>query len=487
MVDPYRLTVPEIIAKIDDRELTAEECVSSFLTRIGKIDSKINAFIMINHEAAFQRAKNIDKKVGNGERVGALRGVCIAIKDNICTKDIPTTCSSKMLEHFIPNYNAYVIDKLLEEDAIIIGKTNMDEFAMGSTTENSFFGPTKNPWNLSYVPGGSSGGSAAAVSSCESVLSLGSDTGGSVRSPASFCSIVGLKPTYGSVSRYGLIAYANSLDQIGPMARNVKDLALLFNTIIGHDSRDSTSTSTPYSDYSTFLVDDITDFRFGVPKEFFGEGVDERVSKIVWRGIYKLEALGATYEEVSLSTVKYALSAYYLIAMSEASSNLARYDGIRYGYSANSKSENWNNFVSRNRGKGFGSEVKRRIILGTYALSAGYYDKYYIKSLQVRTKIRQEFIKTFNRFDILIGPTMPIPPFKIGEKIEDPLALYMSDILTVPVNLVGCPAISIPCGFVNKLPIGMQMISPPLREDLLFKDSYSFEQNSNLKDRGPEI
>ncbi|MDQ1279010.1 MAG: aspartyl-tRNA(Asn)/glutamyl-tRNA(Gln) amidotransferase subunit [Thermoproteota archaeon] len=487
MKSSYNLSAKEIVTKISRGESSAEECLSSFFERIDEVESRVHAFITLDRDAALQRAKEIDGKVKRKERLGKLVGVPVAIKDNLCTRDVRTTCSSKMLENFLPPYNAHVVEQLLKEDAIILGKTNMDEFAMGSSTESSYFGTTKNPWNLAYVPGGSSGGSAAAVSARESSIALGSDTGGSVRCPASFCSTVGLKPTYGLVSRFGLIAYANSLEQIGPLARSVDDLALLFEVISGYDQRDSTSIRASTQNYSEFLREDVDGLKIGVPEEFFGEGVDERIVKIVWKGIDCLEKLGASYSEFSLSTVKYALPAYYLIATSEASSNLARYDGLRYGYSSEVGSDDWSTTFSNNRKKGFGAEVRRRILLGTFALSAGYYDQYYLKSLQVRTKIRLEFEKAFKKFDVLAGPTMPILPFKIGEKIDDLLALYMCDILTVLANLVGCPAISIPCGFVDSLPIGMQIMGPMLGESVLFRTAYTFEKCSKFTDYSPKL
>jgi len=487
MKKPYQLSARETVEKIQDGELRAEECVLSVFDRIEKVDRKVHAFITLTKDFALQRAREIDEKAKKGEALGRLPGVCIALKDNLCTSGIPTSCSSKILDGFIPPYNATVVERLLKEDAIIIGKTNMDEFAMGSSTETSYFGATRNPWDLTCVPGGSSGGSAAAVSAEEAILSLGSDTGGSVRCPSSFCSVVGLKPTYGLVSRYGLIAYANSLEQIGPISKDVYDCALLLSVIAGYDLRDSTSIRITSKDYTKFLVDDVSNLKIGMPKEFFGEGIDERVSKVTWANIHNLEKLGAICEEFSLPTLKYALASYYLIAMSEASSNLARYDGVRYGYSIGDESRDWSIVFSKNRKIGFGSEVKRRIMLGTYALSTGYYDEYYLKALKVRTLIKNDFKKAFEKFDILIGPTMPILPFKIDEKMDDPLSLYMCDILTVPVNLIGSPAISVPCGFVDDLPIGMQIISSALREDLLIKVAYSHEQNSIYKYHRPKI
>jgi aspartyl-tRNA(Asn)/glutamyl-tRNA(Gln) amidotransferase subunit A len=481
MGEPYLPTARETVNAVRNGDLTAEECLHATLERIQEMEQHIHAFITLKEDVALQRAKEIDRKARRGKTLGRLGGVCIALKDNLCTKDFPTTCGSRMLESFSPPYNATVVEDLLKDDAILLGKTNMDEFAMGTSTETSYFGPTRNPWQTDHVPGGSSGGSAAAVASKEAVLALGSDTGGSVRCPASFCSVVGMKPTYGLVSRYGLIAYANSLEQIGPFSRNVYDCALLLSVIAHHDSADATSLPTSRQDYTGFLREDLEGLTIGVPTEFFGEGVDERVVKPLRKNIDSLEGLGASWAECSLPTLKYALPAYYLIAMSEASSNLARYDGVRYGYSQEYSSEDWNTVFSRNRRRGFGAEVRRRIILGTYALSSGYYDMYYLKALKVRTLIKADFDKAFQDFDVLVGPTMPILPFKIGEKINDPLALYMCDLLTVPQNLVGCPAISIPCGFVEGLPVGMQITAPPLREDVLFRAAYALEQHNPIE------
>jgi len=487
MLKLHEHTANEIDKKLRDKETTAEEYMLSIFERTHKIENEVHAFVTLVEKEAIEKAREIDKKVSNGKPLGKLAGIAIAVKDNMCTNSIRTTCSSRMLENFVPPYNATVIEKVKREDGIIIGKTNMDEFAMGSTTETSYFGPTHNPWDLSAVSGGSSGGSAAAVVADEAVLALGSDTGGSIRCPASYCSTVGLKPTYGLVSRYGLIAYANSLEQIGPITKSVYDCALLLSVIAGYDPRDATSVKVQSKNYTLFLKDDVKDVRVGIPKEFFGEGTSEDVRKSVWNAIHKLEELGASYREVSLPSLEYALSAYYLVAMSEASSNLARYDGLRYGYRIKSDDADWSTVYSKDRRAGFGDEVRRRIILGTYALSAGYYNKYYLKALKIRTLIRRDFETAFKNFDVLIGPTMPIPPFKIGEKIQDPLALYMCDVLTVPANLAGLPAISIRCGFADALPIGMQIIAPPFREDLILKVGYAFEQNTTYKDRKPPL
>jgi len=481
------LTARETITKIMAGETTAKECVSSIFERVKEIEDKVHAYLTLTEKHAVEQAAEIDKKIARGRKVGRLAGVAVAVKDVICTKDIPTTCASRMLEKFVPPYDATVIEKMSMEDAVLIGKTNMDEFAMGSSTETSYFDATRNPWDLSRVPGGSSGGSSAAIIADAAILALGSDTGGSIRCPASFCSVTGLKPTYGLVSRYGLIAYANSLEQIGPITKDVYDCALLLSVIAGYDPRDSTSANLKAKDYTMFLKKSVRGIKIGVPKEFFGEGTTKDVAKIVWGGIEKLEALGASYEEISLPSLKYALPAYYLIAMSEASSNLARYDGVRYGYRISEEDLNWNTTFSKDRKVGFGPEVRRRIILGTFALSAGYYDQYYQKALKVRTIIRRDFEKAFKKFDVIIGPTMPIPPFKIGEKIKDPLTLYMCDVDTVPSNLYGGPAISIPCGFSGSLPTGMQIMAQPFREDLILRVSYAFEQNTSYHKHKPEL
>ncbi len=461
----------------------------SIFDRIGKTEGKIHAFVTLLREQSIEKAKKVDKLVKKPERLGLLSGVPIAIKDVICTNGVRTTCSSRMLKDYVPPYDATVVKKLNSEGAIIVGKTNMDEFAMGSTTETSFFGPTRNPWDLNKVPGGSSGGSAAAVISEDAPLALGSDTGGSIRCPASYCSIVGLKPTYGLVSRYGLISYANSLEQIGPFARTVEDCALLLSIISGHDDKDSTSANFSSKDYVSLLKkeNEVKGLKVGVPHEFFGEGVDNDVKDTVWEAILKLESLGCTYNEVSISSVSYALAAYYIIAMSEASSNLARYDGLRYGFRQEKDEGDWATVYAKNRKEGFGAEVRRRIILGTYALSAGYYDQYYLKALKVRTILRRDFERAFKEFDVLVGPTMPLLPFDIGEKIDDPLTLYMCDVLTVPANLTGYPAMSIPCGFQDNLPVGMQIIGKPFNEETILRVARLFEQNTDYHLRRPNL
>jgi len=481
------LPAVELSSRIRRGEIKAEEYVHKVLDRIRKVERKIHAYITVMDEEALKKAGEIDRKVRSGSNVGRLCGVAVAVKDNLCTEGVRTTCCSRMLENFIPPYDAAVVERIRQEDAVLVGKTNMDEFAMGSSTEYSYFKPTRNPWNLDRVPGGSSGGSAAAVAAGEAALALGSDTGGSIRCPASFCSVVGLKPTYGLVSRYGLVAYANSLEQIGPFAESVEDCALLLSCVAGHDPNDSTSLNKPKEDYVSFLQNDVRGLRIGVPKQFFGDGTDRTVDRAVWNAVKRLEQLGATYEEISLKSLDYALAAYYIVAMSEASSNLARYDGLRYGLRKPDRSRDWSAAFSENRSAGFGAEVKRRIILGTYALSAGYYSQYYLKAQQIRTLIRRDFDEAFKRFDVVAGPTMPILPFKIGEKIRDPLEMYMCDVDTVPANLAGLPALSVPCGFHNGLPIGLQLMAAPSREDLLLRVGYTYEQNMKHSFLKPKI
>lgn len=459
-------------------EESSEEIVSEYFEKIES--SKLNAFITLAKESAISRAKEIDA----GGHEGKLAGIPVAIKDNISTKGILTTCASKILKGYVPPYDAHVIERLKAAGAIIIGKTNMDEFAMGTSTETSSYGATRNPWALGRVPGGSSGGSAAAVAGGEAPLALGSDTGGSVRCPASFCGVVGLKPTYGVISRYGLVAYANSLEQIGPFATSVRDLAAIFDVIAGYDPRDSTSVRINVN-YSSALKNDVSGLKIGIPEEYFGEGTDGSVEDAVRSGIQTLEDLGASCMEVKMPHTKYALSAYYIIAMSEASSNLARFDGMRYGL--RTEDSDWHTTFSRVRAEGFGDEVKRRILLGTYALSAGYHDKYYLKALKIRTLIKQDFERAFRSVDVLITPTMPFPAFRIGEKIDDPLSLYLADVDTVPINLAGVPSISVPCGFSGRLPIGMQIIGKHFDEATILRAACAFEENTDFHTRTPEV
>ncbi|HEC93256.1 MAG TPA: Asp-tRNA(Asn)/Glu-tRNA(Gln) amidotransferase subunit GatA [Candidatus Atribacteria bacterium] len=483
----HQLSAHKVIDLVSKKKVTAYEIIQDIYDRIDKVDGLVKAFLILNRENAFRQAKEIDIKLTNGEQPLPLAGVAVAVKDIIATKGIETTCGSKILKGFYPPYNATVIDKLMKAGAIIIGKTNMDEFAMGSSTENSAFGPTQNPWDLERVSGGSSGGSAAAVAADESFIALGTDTGGSVRQPASFCGVVGLKPTYGRVSRYGLIAYASSLDQIGPITKDVVDCALTMNIIAGHDNKDSTSADLKVPDYLRSCQEGIKNIKIGVPKEYFIKGIDIEVKDAVNKALKVFEKLGAKIEEVSLPHTEYSLPTYYLIATAEASSNLARYDGVQYGYRANN-CKNLSSMYERTRSEGFGKEVKRRIMLGTYALSSGYYDAYYLKAQKVRTLIREDFNQAFNKYDILITPTSPTPAFKLNEKIADPLTMYLSDIYTIPINLAGIPAISLNCGYTkSNLPIGLQIIGKPFEEETILRVAYNFEQNCETEKRKPEI
>ena len=482
-------TAHELLIKLKSQEISAEAIVLACFEQIENLDKDLNAFITLTKDTSLDKAKELDKTFSKDQWGKPLFGIPLGIKDTISTKGIRTTCGSKMLEDYIPPYDATVVELIKTFGMVPLGKMNMDEFAMGSSTESSYFGPTLNPWSLDRVPGGSSGGSAAAVAADETIMALGTDTGGSIRCPASFCSVVGLKPTYGLVSRYGLIAYANSLEQIGPITKDVYDAALLLTTIAGYDPKDSTSVDTLEEDYTKYLQDDISSIKIGVPQEFLSEGIegtDESVIKSVWAAIHKLEDLGASYIELTLPSLKYSLPTYYVIAMSEASSNLARYDGVRYGYRIE-KEKSMDQSFSESRRIGFGAEVRRRIMLGTYALSAGYYDMYYLKALKVRTLIKNDFERAFKESDVLIGPTMPYLPFKIGEKIDDPLAMYLADIYTVSINIAGVPAISIPCGFKNGLPIGLQIIGDFFKEGQILQVAYSFEQNTAYHKQKPEL
>ncbi|RDV84023.1 Asp-tRNA(Asn)/Glu-tRNA(Gln) amidotransferase subunit GatA [Ammonifex thiophilus] len=456
------------------REISAKEIVTVFLERIKQVEPKVRAFLTLCEEEALSQAERLDQALARGEEMGPLAGVPVALKDNLCLSGFPTTCASKILANFYPPYDATVVRRLREAGAIIVGKTNLDEFAMGSSTENSAFHPTTNPWDLSRVPGGSSGGSAAAVAAGEVPVALGSDTGGSIRQPAAFCGVVGLKPTYGRVSRYGLVAFASSLDQIGPITRCVEDCALVLQVIAGHDPRDATSIPGEIPDYRSSLASDLKGMRIGIPSEYLGEGVAPEIGAVVGEVAAKLTDLGAQVDYTSLPHTRYALPAYYLVATAEASSNLARYDGVRYGLRV--PAEEAKDSMALTRKEGFGPEVKRRIMLGTYALSAGYYEAYYLKALKVRTLIKRDFDKAFAHFDCLLTPTTPTPAFRMGEKLADPLAMYFSDICTLAVNLAGLPAISVPAGKVGHLPVGVQFIAPPLREDKLFQVAYALEQ-----------
>lgn len=470
----YELTAGQVQKLLAKGELSAAEVLEAAAERIEKTEPVIKAFITTTLEEARHAAAKLDAE----RKFSGLAGIPCGIKDNICTAGILTTCGSRILSNFIPPYDATVIRLLKEQGAVIAGKLNMDEFAMGSSTEQSAFYPTRNPWDLDRVPGGSSGGAAAAVAAEQVFYALGSDTGGSIRQPAAYCGVVGLKPTYGRVSRYGLVAYASSLDQIGPLTKDVADCALVMNAICGHDPLDSTCVNEPVPDYTQYLVPDVKGLKVGVPVEYMQEGVDPAVKETVRQALKKFEELGAVIEETTLPHSEYALPAYYILAPAEASSNLARFDGVKYGIRDN-EAEDVVEMYCSTRAKGFGPEVKRRIMLGTYALSSGYYDAYYVKALKVRRLIRQDFDRAFAQYDVLISPTAPTVAFKIGENIGDPLAMYMNDILTIPVNLAGIPAISIPCGFVDGLPVGLQIMGRPFAEGLLIRAAYAFEQSTD--------
>ena len=476
------LTVHELQEKIKNKELTVTEITNAYIERINEKEKDVNAFITLLTDDASKKAKEIEEKINNGEIKSDLAGIPIGIKDNICTKGVRTTCASKMLENFISPYNATIAQKLDDAGLINLGKMNMDEFAMGSSTENSAFAKTKNPWDLNTVPGGSSGGSAAAVAADLVPWALGSDTGGSIRQPASLCGVVGLKPTYGLVSRYGLVAFASSFDQIGPITKDVKDCAILLNLLAGHDEKDTTSVDMPKIDYVSKLNNNVKGLKIGVPKEFMGEGINEEVKSAFKKSIEKYKELGAEIVEFSLDIAKYCLAAYYIIACAEASSNLGRFDGIRYGY----RTKNYDNleelFVN-SRSEGFGPEVKRRIILGTYVLSSGYYDAYYKKAQKVRTLIKNEFDKAFEKFDVILTPTSPTVAFESGTKSNNPLEMYLADICTVSINVAGIPAISIPCGVdSNGMPIGMQLIGNRFSESTILNAAYTFEQAVKFRD-----
>jgi aspartyl-tRNA(Asn)/glutamyl-tRNA(Gln) amidotransferase subunit A len=477
-------SIRELHQQLVSKERSAVEITTETLERIQNLEPKLKAFLCVTADRALEQAKQVDAKIAAGEEIGLLEGIPIGIKDNMCTQGITTTCGSRILENFVPPYESTVTQKLKDAGAIMMGKTNLDEFAMGSSTENSGYQVTANPWDLERVPGGSSGGSAAAVAAEECVVALGSDTGGSIRQPASLCGVVGLKPTYGLVSRFGLVAYASSLDQIGPFARNVEDAAILLGAIAGHDKRDSTSLQVEIPDYTKFLKPEIKGLKIGVIKETFGEGLDKVVADAVNQALEQLKDLGAEVQEISCPRFRYGLPTYYIIAPSEASANLARYDAVKYGIRKDSA--NLMSMYTKTRATGFGAEVKRRIMIGTYTLSAGYYDAYYLKAQKVRTLIKQDFETAFDRVDVLICPTAPTTAFKAGEKTADPLSMYLSDLMTIPVNLAGLPGMSIPCGFDGQgLPIGLQLIGNVLREDILFQVAHAYEQATDWHDRKP--
>ena len=467
-------------------QISSVELTKLALERINQVEPRIKALITLNEQTALKQAETADKLIADGQ-INSLTGIPAIIKDNMCTKDIKTTCSSRMLESFVPPYNATVIDKLNAAGVIVLGKANMDEFAMGSSTENSAFFTTHNPWDLDRVPGGSSGGSAACVAAGEAIFALGSDTGGSIRQPAGFCSVTGLKPTYGRVSRYGLVAFASSLDQIGPLTQDVEDCALVMNSISGYDEKDSTSVPCEVPDYTKCLKTDLKGLRIGVPKEYFVDGMQSEVKITIENAIKKVQEQGAEIIwDVSLPHTPYALAVYYILAPSEASANLARYDGVKYGFSFKDTQNMWD-AMEKTRQYGFGPEVKRRIMLGTYALSSGYYDAYYLKAQKVRTLIRQEFDEAFKKLDALITPTSPTIPFKIGEKTNDPVQMYLSDVCTLPINIAGVPAISIPSGFVKGLPVGMQIIGKPFSEEILFKIAYAYQMSTDWHLQKPHL
>jgi len=482
---PYELTISQALEKLGKRELSSRELTLSCLERIAEIDGHINAFISVHPDHALAMADRAD--AAKGDKRGALCGIPVSVKDLLCTKGIATTCGSKILENFIPPYNATVVDRLEQEGAVILGKTSMDEFAMGSTSETCAFKVPENPWKKGYVAGGSSGGSAASVAACECLASLGSDTGGSIRQPASLCGIVGMKPTYGRVSRYGLVAYASSLDQVGPFSRDVRDCALMMNVVAGYDARDSTSVQKAKPDYTKSMITGMKGVKVGVPKEYFGAGLDPEVEAVIRNGATLLQEAGAEIVDVSLPHTDYCVAVYYLIAPAEASSNLARYDGVLYGY-RDMTAESLIDMYKESRSAGFGAEVKRRILLGTYALSSGYYDAYYKKASQVRTIITNDFKKAFESCDVLISPVAPTPAWRFGEKGEDPLSMYLSDIFSISANLAGIPGISVPGGFSGDgLPIGIQLQGPHFKEEILFRVAHNLEKGVGISDKRPAL
>lgn len=475
-MDLLNMSAVSLAKAIKEGETTAVEAMEAVIAQIEKSEKELNCYVTFDKEAALASAKEVQAKIEAGELTGPLAGVPFAIKDNMCTKGVLTTCSSKILENFIPQFDCEAVKRLTDAGAVIIGKTNMDEFAMGSTTETSAYGPTKNPRNTEHVPGGSSGGSAAAVAANECFAALGSDTGGSIRQPASYCGVVGMKPTYGTVSRYGLIAYGSSLDQIGPLCKDVTDCATIMEIIAAHDSKDSTSVERDDTDFTSALVDDVKGLRIGIPRDYFGEGLDPEVKEAVLNAARVLESKGAVVEEFDLSLVEYAIPTYYTIAAAEASSNLERFDGVKYGYRA-SDYEGLHNMYKKTRSEGFGPEVKRRIMLGSFVLSSGYYDAYYLKALRVKAMIKKAFDEAFAKYDLILGPVAPTTAPKLGSSLSDPIKMYLGDIYTISVNLAGLPGISVPCGKDSKgLPIGVQMIGDCFKEKNLIRAAYSYEQ-----------
>ena len=479
------LSIQEAHAQLTSRQISSVELTQACLDRIDAVEDRVQSFLTLTPEIALSQAADADRMLAAGEG-GPLTGVPVQIKDVMCTEGVPTTCASRMLENFVPVYNATAVERLMGQGAVMLGKGNMDEFAMGSSCENSAFHPTRNPWDLDRVPGGSSGGAAASVAAGEAIYALGSDTGGSVRQPAALCGVVGLKPTYGLVSRYGLIAFASSLDQIGPVGRSVMDCALALNAIAGHDPRDATSVRREPTDYTATLGQDIKGMRLGVPEEYFVDGMDSGARKAVEEAVSTLEGLGASVRPVSLPTTRYALACYYIIAPSECSANLARYDGVKYGYSYQDTNDMWE-AMEKTREYGFGPEVTRRVMLGTYALSSGYYDAYYLKAQRARTLIRQDFDRVFQDVDALVTPTSPVTAFKIGEKTGDPVQMYLIDVCTLPVNIAGLPGLSVPCGFSDGLPVGMQFIGPHFSEETLLRTARAYEEATAWSSARPEI
>ena len=477
----------QIAAQIQSKELSCREVTDAFLARIEALEPDVRAFVTVTSEQGRARADALDAKLASGETIGPLGGVPVALKDNMCSLGVRTTCSSKILENFVSPYDAHVVEKLAHAGAVVVGKANLDEFAMGSSTENSAFFPTRNPWDLSRVPGGSSGGSTASVAARQVPLALGSDTGGSIRQPASFCGCVGMKPTYGLVSRYGLVAFASSLDQIGPVANTVEDAALLLQSIAGHDARDSTSLDRPVPDYRAALTGDVRGLRVGVPTEFFGQGVQGYVADAVHAAIDRLKELGAEIVEVSMPTTEYALASYYIIAPCEASSNLARYDGVKYGLRVAQAGDDVIAMTSKSRAAGFGHEVQHRIMIGAHALSSGFYDAYYAKAQKVRTLIRRDFDAAFEKCDVLAAPTSPSVAFPLGDKTGDPIAMKLADVCTIPVNMAGLPALSVPCGFEKGLPIGLQLIGKLLDESTILRAAHAYETATPWHERRPDL
>ena len=475
-MDFMSLSAVEIGRKIKAREISVVDATKACIDSIEKYDKEYNCFVSVDKEAALANAELVQKRIDAGELTGPLAGVPIAIKDNMCMEGVLTSCSSKILSNFVPTYSSDAVLKLIEAGAVIVGKTNMDEFAMGSTTETSYYGPTKNPWDINKVPGGSSGGSAAAVAAEEVPCALGSDTGGSIRQPASFCGVTGIKPTYGRVSRYGLIAYGSSLDQIGPIAKDVTDCATLLEIISQYDPKDSTSVNRGDNDFTSALVDDVKGIKIGLPRDYFTEGLDPQIKEAVYKAAEVLKSKGAIVEEFDLGMVEYAIPAYYIIASAEASSNLERFDGVKYGYRTEEYTD-LHNMYKKSRSEGFGTEVKRRIMLGSFVLSSGYYDAYYVKALKTKALIKQAYDKAFEKYDIIMGPVAPTTALKLGESLSDPIKMYLGDVYTVPVNLAGLPGISVPCGYDSDgMPIGLQMVGNAFDEKTIIRAAYAYEQ-----------